>query len=85
MDNEEKELGTRCIAAPVFDSSGNIIAGISVSGPVTRMSRTGTATTAKAVKRSALQISQYLGYSETGTSHTNLRSGSANFAVYHLL
>src|SRR6185312_4475944 len=63
VDNEEAELGARCVAAPVFDSSGLIVAGISVSGPVIRMSRGRTAEIAKAVKRAAIEISRHLGYS----------------------
>ena len=37
MDNEEKNAGMRCIAAPVFDFNGEAIAGISVSGPTSRI------------------------------------------------
>lgn len=39
VDNEEKNAGMRCIAAPVFDMSGEAVAGISVSGPTSRVSR----------------------------------------------
>lgn len=38
IDGEEKNLGMRCIAAPVFDVAGEAVAGISVSGPVSRVS-----------------------------------------------
>lgn len=37
FDNEEYEPGARCVAAPVYDYTGRIVAGISVSGPLTRM------------------------------------------------
>ncbi len=37
IDNEEKNVGMRCIAAPVFDMNGEVIAGISVSGPTSRV------------------------------------------------
>lgn len=37
IDDEENELGARCVAAPVRDAAGRAIAAISVSGPVTRM------------------------------------------------
>ncbi|SLN36822.1 Acetate operon repressor [Roseivivax jejudonensis] len=39
VDNEEKTAGMRCIAAPVFDLSGEIVAGLSVSGPTSRIDR----------------------------------------------
>jgi DNA-binding IclR family transcriptional regulator len=37
FDNEECEAGVRCIAVPVRDYTGRVVAGISVSGPATRM------------------------------------------------
>jgi len=36
-DNEELELGVRCIAAGVRDDSGRLVAGLSVSAPAERM------------------------------------------------
>ncbi|MCE2969379.1 MAG: IclR family transcriptional regulator [Burkholderiales bacterium] len=36
-DNEELELGVRCIAAAVRDDSGSIVAGLSVSAPAERL------------------------------------------------
>ena len=36
LDDEERFAGMRCIAAPVFDSLGVVIAGVSISGPSTR-------------------------------------------------
>lgn len=37
IDGEERNLGMRCIAAPVFDVYGEAVAGISVSGPTSRI------------------------------------------------
>ena len=37
VDNEEREIGVRCLAYPIRDYTGAIIAGISVTGPSTRM------------------------------------------------
>ncbi|MDS9468039.1 IclR family transcriptional regulator [Paracoccus sp. MBLB3053] len=37
LDNEERTPGMRCIAAPIFDATGEAAAGISVSGPLHRM------------------------------------------------
>lgn len=36
-DDEECELGARCVAAPVYDTSGKVIAGISITGPANRL------------------------------------------------
>ncbi len=37
IDDEEQEEGVRCIAVPVRDESGQVIASLSISGPVTRL------------------------------------------------
>ena len=37
LDDEECELGVRCIAAPIFDFSGKVVASISISGPTSRI------------------------------------------------
>ena len=37
VDNEEREIGMRCIGSPVFDHLGNIVAAIGISGPSSRI------------------------------------------------
>lgn len=37
LDNIENEEGIRCIAAPIYDFSGKIVASFSISGPTTRV------------------------------------------------
>lgn len=37
FDNEECEIGARCVAAPVYDYTGQIVAGMSVTGPIYRL------------------------------------------------
>lgn len=37
FDDEEKSIGMRCIAAPIFNLHGEAVAGISISGPTTRL------------------------------------------------
>ena len=37
MDNEECEIGARCVSAPVYGIGGNVEACISLSGPAVRM------------------------------------------------
>jgi DNA-binding IclR family transcriptional regulator len=63
MDDEETELGARCVAAPVFDESRQVAAAISVSAPITRMSRDRIQSVALATKKAARTISARLGHS----------------------
>ena len=37
IDNEECELGVRCVAVPIYDYSGKMVAGLSISGPSLRI------------------------------------------------
>lgn len=39
LDLEEKELGVRCVAAPIFSENYKLLGAISVSGPCTRITR----------------------------------------------
>lgn len=61
IDDQEKNLGMRCIAAAAFDWVGEAVAGISVSGPLSRVTDTDIAQLAAAVKQSADQLSTALG------------------------
>jgi DNA-binding IclR family transcriptional regulator len=62
IDDEEREEGLRCIGAPVRNSSGEVIAAVSIAGPVFRIGRDRTTTLAAAVTKTASQISSALGY-----------------------
>lgn len=37
LDNEERELGVRCVAVPVSDGGGQVIAALSLSAPASRL------------------------------------------------
>jgi IclR family KDG regulon transcriptional repressor len=64
FDNEECEIGARCIAAPVRNHLGRIIASMSISGPVTRMSPTHAKELIPILKQCALNLSLALGFTE---------------------
>jgi DNA-binding IclR family transcriptional regulator len=65
VDNEEIEIGLRCIAAPIRDHSGHVIASISVAGPSQRLSKERLVSFAPDVIDTADTISQRLGFRES--------------------
>lgn len=64
IDNEEREVGLRCIGAPIWNSSGDVIAAVSIAGPAFRISDEQIPTLSKAVVRTATRISTSMGYRE---------------------
>ena len=64
VDLGELEVGLHCVAAPVFDASGRLVAALSVSGPSFRLSHeTIERETIDSVTAHAYELSQQLGYS----------------------
>lgn len=61
FDDEEKTRGMRCIAAPVFDLTGEAVAGISVSGPTHRIGHEHVKTLGAAVAAAAQDLTQAMG------------------------
>jgi DNA-binding IclR family transcriptional regulator len=63
LDNEENEIGIRCVAAPVYNQTGSAIAAISLSVPAIRIKARELETNLKdQVVRTAMTISHKLGY-----------------------
>ncbi len=62
LDNEEDSQGARCVAAPILDTTGNVIAAISISGPAARVHPGRHCEIAEALMKSCQQISTLLGY-----------------------
>jgi IclR family transcriptional regulator, carbohydrate utilization repressor len=58
-DNEELELGVRCMAAGVYDDQGKLVAGLSISAPADRLDEGWLAK----LQLTAQEISSALGYS----------------------
>jgi DNA-binding IclR family transcriptional regulator len=57
-DDEELELGVRCMACGIYDDQGKLLAGLSVSAPADRLEESWL----ERVKSTAAQISTALGY-----------------------
>jgi DNA-binding IclR family transcriptional regulator len=54
IDNQEHEVNINCIASPIFDHKGNVLAAFSISGPSNRM----TLETIQELKTMVLQYSK---------------------------
>lgn len=57
-DDEELELGVSCMAAGIYDDSGKLVAGLSLSAPTDRLQRDWN----KPLLETALQISKGIGF-----------------------
>jgi len=66
VDADEKTDGMRCIAAPVFDVYGEAVAGISVSGPTSRIADGDIERLARDVTRAARELSAAIGADRGG-------------------
>lgn len=66
-DNEELELGVRCIAAGIFDDTGKLVAGLSISAPAERLQDDWI----RALVDTAASISEALGYEPSVSSGFN--------------
>ena len=62
LDDEENEIGVRCVAAAVLDHTGQPTAAISVSAPGHRFPLSEVPRYGEQVKETALAISRELGY-----------------------
>ncbi|MGN0658966.1 MAG: IclR family transcriptional regulator [Emergencia sp.] len=64
IDDEEAEIGHRCIGAPIYDYRGDIIAAISASGPTSTLTVDRIQPVADYVRKQALEISRSMGYAD---------------------
>ncbi len=63
IDLEETEYGVNCVGVPIFNYTTKVIAGISISGPVTRFSRERIENElVPVVKEAGKKLSEIMGY-----------------------
>lgn len=72
-DNEELELGVRCMAAGVFDDQGQLVAGLSISAPADRLDEGW----GPKLQATAQEISLALGYQPGKEAVSGLRAPHA--------
>jgi IclR family acetate operon transcriptional repressor len=61
VDNEEYRMGIRCLAAPIRDRWGNLVAAIGISGPTTRLNEEHLQKACDLVRQTAAEISAAIG------------------------
>jgi len=75
-DNEEQEEGLQCLAVPVFDRFGRVVAGLSISFPTMRCGADTKPHYVALLKRAGAAISARLGYREPAVrEHTAAEAG----------
>lgn len=62
IDNEENELGIRCIGAPIYNSTNNICGALSISGPISRINSETLESYAQPLIEATQEISRKMGY-----------------------
>jgi IclR family acetate operon transcriptional repressor len=61
VDDEERTLGMRCVAAPIYNEHGEAFAGLSISGPTVRMTDERLGELGPMVRRAAEAITRSIG------------------------
>jgi DNA-binding IclR family transcriptional regulator len=61
-DNEELNTGVKCIAVPVFNRTGRVVASLSISGPAQRFMPDDMPRLVAKLKKAAQEISMKLGF-----------------------
>jgi len=75
LDDEEEELGIRCLGAPIFDSQVKLVAAVSVSGTTSQMEPEQLGTLAEHVRNTARAISDQLGGSANASRDNERTTG----------
>jgi len=68
IDNEEHEVGVRCVGAPIRDASGAVVGSLSISGPSARVTPDAVDGLSRRLLQVTGQISSLLGYAPLGGS-----------------
>jgi DNA-binding IclR family transcriptional regulator len=74
IDREEAQVGSVCLAAPIRDARGSVVAAVSVSGISDEIKRRSEAELVDAVIRCGESISRRLGYSYTNGNKPSVPS-----------
>jgi DNA-binding IclR family transcriptional regulator len=69
IDDEEDEIGLRCLGAPILDHTGSVVAAISIAGTTAEVTEENVQELAGKLKHTAVSISRALGYSKVSNAN----------------
>ncbi|NOU97833.1 helix-turn-helix domain-containing protein [Paenibacillus sp. LMG 31456] len=64
IEDQEEEMGVRCVGAPIFNASGSIVGAVSVTGIISELPTDSIHSIAMKVKKTGDFIASKLGYSQ---------------------
>jgi DNA-binding IclR family transcriptional regulator len=67
LDDEEEEVGAKCVGAPIVDHSGKVMAALSLAGLSIDFTQDRILTLAEMVREAAAEISNHLGHAPRGS------------------
>jgi len=76
VDDEEDEIGLRCIGTPIFDRRGKALAAISICGTVSHITANNLSALAQQLVSTASEISQNLGADTAVLQTCNVTAGN---------
>jgi DNA-binding IclR family transcriptional regulator len=62
VDDQEEDAGVRCVGAPIFNATGQVIGAVSTTGAISELPSSAIPSLAIAVKRTATTISRKIGF-----------------------
>lgn len=71
IDDEENSLGARCVAVPVIDGFGKVLAAVGLSGTTSQIDKASVRKTAEIAKEAAREISRQLARSPAARHRRN--------------
>ena len=69
FSDQEVDRDVRAVAAPILNSKGSLVAGLSIAGPAYRISKNRVRSLSKMVVEYAQKVSSHLGYASKITTH----------------
>lgn len=71
VDNEEHEVGVKCVASPIISYSNEVLGAVSISGPTSRITESRLEELGALTCKAGVKISKQLGFQGETFSEEN--------------